>query len=121
MLLSINNYLESKVNSQKFLQLFDQMATTITGEYISRIHNHIEHYGSPPSFNEVMHDVDSLSNELKLKAEWMRDNYKENKGRRSISLTTGCKRIIKKSVAHYITQVKTISTISHSMQSTSAY
>ena len=114
MLSPLKKYFQDKVNGKEFLSLFEKMAYTITNEYINSIYNEIEHSGFPPPMKRTLHDIEMLTTELTMKAEWMRDNYKEGKGYRSIKLTTGCKRIIKHSVNRYLTQVNTVNTINES-------
>lgn len=120
MLSSIKNYFEDQINGVKFVDLFQQIASTITGEYINDIYISIEESGFPPSFEDIMHKVNTLTTELTMRAEWMRDNYKEGKGYRSIKLTTGCKRIIKQSIDEYLRQVKSIQSIRKMQHSAAA-
>ena len=48
MLSSIKNYFEDQINGVKFVDLFQQIASTITGEYINDIYISIEESGFPP-------------------------------------------------------------------------
>ncbi len=111
MLASISEFFGQRVYGKQFQDLFEQMAKTITREYIQEIYNHIENYGVPPSFEEMMEKVKALTTELTMRAEWIREDYKEGRGYRSIKLTTGCKRIIKNSINEYLRQSKTITAI----------
>ena len=112
MLSSITEFFGQRAYGKQFVTLFEQIAQTITGEYIQEIYDYIDNCGAPPTFGDIMTKVKALSTELTMRAEWMRDNYKENKGYRSIKLTTGCKRVIKNSVDAYLRQVKSINSIS---------
>lgn len=111
MLSSITEFFGQRIYGKQFQDLFEQMARTITSEYIQEIYDRIEASGAPPSFEEIMEKVKALSTDLTLRAEWIRDNYKEGRGYRSIKLTTGCKRIIKYSVNEYLKQTKSVNAI----------
>lgn len=113
MIPTISEFFNNRAYGRQFLQLFEQMARTITEEYIQDIVNFIETNGSSPSFEELMQRVRSLNDELMMRATWIREDYREDRGRRSIKLTTGCKRIIKASVAEFLTRSKTITSIRH--------
>lgn len=114
MISSVTEIFNRQIYGRKFLSVFERIAYTITREYIEDIHIHIDKFGCPPSFEERMSKVKALTNELTMRAKWIRDEYKEGKGYRSVKLTTGCKRIVKKSVNDYLTQVKYIDSISKS-------
>lgn len=114
MISSVTEIFNRQIYGRKFLAVFERIAYTITGEYIEDIHIHLDKYGCPPSFEERMSKVRALTNELTMRAKWIRDEYKEGKGYRSVKLTTGCKRIIKKSVNDYLTQIKYLDSISRS-------
>ncbi len=111
MLTTITDFLHQRVYGKQYQDLFERISNTITGEYIEDMYSYIEKNGTPPSFEEIMHKVKALSTELTMRAEWIRENYKEGKGYRSIKLTTGCKRIIKKAVEEYMRQAKSVHAI----------
>ena len=90
------------------LTLFSQMAETITSEYVEDITRGIIQNGYAPSFEELMHKVKALNNELSLKVVWLRDNYKIERGRKSARLTRGCKKIINRSVQDFLRTVKLV-------------
>jgi hypothetical protein len=112
MLLSPSVFFAKRTFTKQYHELFEEMAHTITTEYIQENYDHIHRSGVPFSFEEVMGKVSALNNELTLKAEWIREDYKEGKGYRSTKLTTGCKRIIKRSVENYLRQLKCLKAIS---------
>ena len=90
------------------LDLFRQMASTITTEYIEDISEQILANGVEPSFEELFQKVKALNNELALKATWLRGNYSNERGYKSPKLTLGCKKIIKKSNDDFLRTVKII-------------
>jgi len=92
------------------LTLFSQIAETITTEYVEDITKGIIEKGYAPSFEELMHKVKALNNELSLKVVWLRDNYKIERGRKSARLTRGCKKIINRSVDDFLRTVKLVAT-----------
>jgi hypothetical protein len=111
MLTTITDFWNQRVYGKHYQDLFQEISNTITGEYIEDIFLYIEKNGAPPSFEEIMRKVKTLSTELTMRAEWIRENYKEGKGYRSIKLTTGCKRIIKKAMEEYMRQAKSVHAI----------
>ncbi|MBL7681738.1 MAG: hypothetical protein JNK00_00135 [Flavipsychrobacter sp.] len=111
MISAATDFFSNRMYGRQYQSLFERMAATITKEYIDQLHIHIEKYGCPPTFNDILSRVSALTNELKLKATWIREDYREGSGYRSVKLTTGCKRIIKSSVEQYLTQSKILSSI----------
>ena len=111
MLSSVTEFFGQRIYGKHFQDLFEQMANTITREYIQEIYNYIETYGVPPSFEQTVEKVKALTTELTMRAEWIREDYKEGRGYRSIKLTTGCKRVIKSCVNEYLRQSKTVSSL----------
>lgn len=109
---SVSDFFGKRTFTKQFEELFDEIASTITSEYIQENYNHIHNYGVPISFEEAMVKVNALTNELTLRAEWIREDYKIGKGYKSVRLTTGCKRIIKRSVNDYLRQLKSVKAIS---------
>ena len=103
----MNNIIPSIFGKQS-LSLFVQMCETVTSEYVEEMTDHIIITGSAPSFEQLMHKVMALNNDLTLKVSWLRDNYKIERGRHSARLTKGCKRIINKSTNDFIRTVKLI-------------
>jgi hypothetical protein len=110
-MVSITDFFNQRIFGRQFQDLFEQMAKTITREYIQEIYDHIEANGTAPSFEYIMGKVKALTTELTMRAEWIREDYREGRGHKSIKLTTGCKRIIKTSVDEYLRQSKTVMSI----------
>ncbi len=102
------NVFNHQVTGQKFLDIFEDIARTITDEYEHEIIDFIGNFGYPPSFKELFERMGSLNKELNTHAAKVLNDYSDNKGHKSIKLTTGCKRIIKLSVNKYLRQLKTI-------------
>lgn len=111
MLTTITDFLNQRVYGKHYQDLFEEISKTITGEYIEDMYIYIDKTGTPPSFEETMRKVKTLSTELTMRAEWIRENYKEGKGYRSIKLTTGCKRVIKRALEEYMRQAKSVHAI----------
>lgn len=112
-MMTITEFFSNRAYGRQFLQLFDQMAATITEEYVQDVIRFVDTNGFSPSFEELMQRVKALSDELSMRATWIREDYREDRGRRSLKLTTGCKRIIKRSIDEYLTRSKTIMSIRH--------
>ncbi len=108
MIPAITDFFSQRVYGKQFLDLFEQMAYTITNEYVQDVFNAIETTGCTPSFEELMEKIKALTNELTMRATWIREDYKEGKGRRSVKLTMGCKKIINKYVEEYMRRTKTL-------------
>ena len=98
----------SSLFGRQSLDLFRQMAATITSEYIEDISNQIINNGVDPSFEDLLQKIKALNNELALKAVWLKDNYNNERGRKSTRLTNGCKKIIKLSNDDFLRTVKVI-------------
>ena len=108
MIPAITYFFSQRVYGKQFLDLFEQMAYTITNEYVQDVFNAIESTGCTPSFEELMEKIKALTNELTMRATWIREDNKEGKGRRSVKLTMGCKKIINKYVEEYMRRTKTL-------------
>lgn len=105
------NVFSHQATGQKFLRVFENIAETITNEYQAGITGFIDQWGYPPSFGELIEQIKTLNDELNAHAKTILRDYREQKGHKSIKLTTGCKRIIKTHVNQYIKQLKkTLST-----------
>lgn len=102
------NVFNHQITGQRFLDIFEDIARTITDEYEREIIDFIANCGYPPSFGELFERLKALNAELNIHADNVLNDYSDNKGHRSIRLTTGCKRIIKVSVTKYLRQLKTI-------------
>lgn len=96
----------------QYLNIFTDIAHTITQEYIEDVYTFIDQNGYMPDFAYFIDKTQALTNELTLRARWMRDEYKEGRGgRASITLTTSCKRVIKRNVAEFLHVSKTLKNI----------
>ena len=107
----INSIAAAISENRQFLKLFEDIAETITNEYIEEASQAMQRSGSEMSFEQIMKQVDLLHQELTLKAAWCRDSYKEAKGRPSANLPRSCKKIIKRCLTNYIFRVKTLISI----------
>lgn len=108
MIPTITDFFTNRAYGRQFLQLFEQMAATITEEYVEDMMQFIQTNGYTPSFEELMQRMRALSDDLTLRATWIKEDYREDRGRRSIKLTTGCKKIINKAVDEYLRRSKAI-------------
>jgi hypothetical protein len=88
--------------------LFEQVATTITEEYVDDMMQFIQMNGYTPSFTELVQRMHALRDDLTLRATWIKEDYRKDRGRRSVKLTTGCKKIINKAVEEYLRRSRTI-------------
>jgi len=111
MIPAITEFFSNRAYGRQFLQLFEEMACTITDEYVQDMMNFIQANGYSPSFEELMQRMKALNDDLCMRAAWIKEDYREDRGRRSIKLTTGCKRIINKAVEEYLRRSKAIITI----------
>lgn len=107
----ISDFFSNRSYSKQFLNLFEQMARTITNEYAQEIKCFIETNGYNPSFEELMQRMKALEQELTLRANWIREDYAQEKGRKSVKLTTGCKRVVKNALNDFLNQAKGIMVI----------
>ena len=102
------------IYGQLLVDQFRNMAETVTSEYIEDIYKHIEKEGIAPSFEEMMLKVKDLTEDLKRRSQWIFEDYKEERSKRSPRLTKACKKIIDKSVNDMVRTVKVVlSTRSH--------
>jgi hypothetical protein len=75
---------------------------------VAEVYAKIEETGITPSFDELMDKVRELHDDLSRRAIWIREDYKEDRGRRSPRFTKGCKRIIDKSTQDFLCTVKLV-------------
>jgi len=108
MIPSITEFFSNRAYGRQFLQLFEQMAHTILEEYVDDVKKFVDQNGYSPSFEELMARVKALSDDLTMRAAWIREDYHEDRGRKSIKLTTGCKRVIHKTVEEYLRRSKAV-------------
>ena len=98
----------SPVYGKHLLERFQLIANTITNEYIEDFYQHLLVHDTVPTFEDLMQKTKMLQDDLTYRLTWVREDYKEERGRHSPRLTKGCKRIISTSVQHYISVVKNI-------------
>jgi len=108
---NISEYFASRAYGNQYLRLFEEMSQTLIKEQVEEIRKQIELNGYLPSFEEIMKNVNTLKDQLATRAVWMREDYKEGRGKASIKLTTGCKRIIKSAITEYVTTLNRIMNI----------
>jgi hypothetical protein len=87
---------------------FQNMAETITAEYIEDLYREINDNGTTPSFDYLMQKVKELNDDLNRRAVWIREDYKEERLKRSTRLTKACKKIISKSVNDFACAAKLV-------------
>lgn len=102
---NISDYLKGQ---RPFLDMFGKLAEGVTNSYVTELHAQIEQTGITPSFEELMDRVRALHDDLTRRAVWIREDYKEDRGRRSPRFTKGCKRIIDKSTNDFLCTVKLV-------------
>jgi len=113
MIPAITEFFSNRAYGRQFLQLFEQMANTIIDEYIQDIVTSIQENGYSPSFEELMQKVKTLNDDLVMRAAWIREDYHMDRGRKSVKLTTGCKKIIARAIEEYLRRSKAIIAIRH--------
>lgn len=101
----ITNYLKGQ---RPFLDMFRKLAENVTNAYVAEVYAGIEETGVTPSFDELMNKVRELHDDLTRRAVWIREDYKEDRGRRSPRFTKGCKKIIDKSTQDFLRTVKLV-------------
>jgi hypothetical protein len=87
---------------------FQNMAETITAEYIEDLYKEINERGTTPSFDYLMQKVKELNDDLNRRAIWIREDYKEERMKKSTRLTKACKKIIAKSVNDFACAAKLV-------------
>ena len=109
---SLSDFFSQRIVGRQYLRMFENQARTITNEYIEDAYLFVKKHGYSPSFSYIMEKMQALTNELTLRAQWMRDEYKEGRGgKASIKLTTSCKRVMKGCIAEYLNVTKTLNNI----------
>ncbi len=102
---NITDYLKGQ---RPFIDMFDKLAQDVTHAYVNDVYAKIEETGVTPSFDELMNKVRELHDELTRRAVWIREDYKEDRGRRSPRFTKACKRVIDKSTQDFLRTVKLV-------------
>ncbi len=102
---NITDYLKGQ---RPFLDMFGKLAENVTNSYVTELYTQIEETGITPSFEQLMDKVRALHDDLTRRAIWIREDYKEDRGRRSPRFTKGCKKIIDKSTNDFLTTVKLV-------------
>jgi hypothetical protein len=87
---------------------FQNMAETITAEYIEDLYKEINEKGTTPSFDYLMQKVKELNDDLNRRAIWIREDYKEERMKKSTRLTKACKKIVSKSVNDFACAAKLV-------------
>lgn len=99
----------NRLYCNQYIDIFKNVAYTITQEYIEDVYTQVNSTGTVPNFKYFIEKSEALSNELNMRAKWMCSEYKEGRGGKgSITLTTSFKRVIKKNVAEYLQVAKTL-------------
>lgn len=101
MLPQIREIFASRIYSRQFLDLYESMAKTYTGDCIEQLYAELSS-GVILSFSEINARVAAFNNELINRATWIREDYRDNKGYSSPGLTRGCKKIIANCVKEYL-------------------
>ncbi|MGN6477222.1 MAG: hypothetical protein ACTHKV_08350 [Flavipsychrobacter sp.] len=97
------------IKGQKpFVDIFTKVAENVTNAYVAEVYAQIEQTGITPSFEELMDKVRALHDDLTRRSVWIREDYKEDRGRRSPRFTKGCKKIIDKSTQDFLRTVKLV-------------
>lgn len=96
----------SRIYGTEFLKLYEDMASTYTGDCIEQLYDEACQRETPLSFSEINMRVAAFNNELINRATWIREDYKENKGYSSPKLTRGCKKIISRCVKDYLRAIQ---------------
>ena len=110
---TLSQFFYPRLAGKEYLSKFEAIAFTITNEYIDDVYKFVRDHGYAPVFGDTLEKMQSLTNELTVRAQWMRDEYKEGRGgKASITLTTSCKRVIKGCVADYLQAAKNLRYIS---------
>lgn len=92
--------------NRPFLDMFRKMAESVTHTYVEQVYEEINASGITPSFEQLMDKVRALHDDLSRRAVWIREDYKEDRGRRSTRFTRGCKGVIDKSCQDFLRTVK---------------
>lgn len=103
-----NNVFDQQITAKKYLQLFEDIAITITNEYLQHIDLLTLEQSCSPAFPELLKMLKGLNNELYTHALLISDDFKKAKGNKSITLTAGCKRTIKKSIRSILEKINTL-------------
>ena len=102
---TLTEYLKGQ---KPFIDMFTKVAENVTNAYVAEVYANIEKTGITPSFDELMDKVRALHDDLTRRSVWIREDYKEDRGRRSPRFTKGCKRIIDKSTQDFLRTVKLV-------------
>ncbi|MBS1772021.1 MAG: hypothetical protein JST82_04120 [Bacteroidetes bacterium] len=102
---AITEYLKGQ---KPFMDMFRKQAESVTHAYVEEVYAKIEETGLTPSFDELMDKVRALHDDLTRRAVWIREDYHEDRGRRSPRFTKGCKKIIDKSTEDFLRTIKIV-------------
>lgn len=92
---------KKRIDHDKFLELFEDMAKTFTGERIEELYNN-RNKDTPLSFKEINQYATSFNEDLMSKSDTVRNDYIAYKGRSSQKLTKGCKKAVTTCLKEYI-------------------
>jgi len=104
----LSNIADYIKGQRPFIEMFSKQADNVTNAYVAEVYAKIEETGITPSFDELMNKVRELHDDLSRRAVWIREDYKEDRGRRSPRFTKSCKRIIDKSTQNFLCTVKLV-------------
>lgn len=102
---AIANLIDDK---RPFMDMFSKVAETVTNAYVNEVYEEVLSTGITPSFDQLMDKVRALHDDLTRRSVWIREDYREDRGRRSTRFTKGCKRIIDKSTQDFLRSVKLV-------------
>lgn len=99
---NIREIFNDRIYGKRFVELFTDMAVTLTNDRIEELYNDMGTRQVPMSFEEVSSKAAAFNNELINRSVWIREDYKENKGYSSPRVTRGCKKVIEQCMKDYI-------------------
>jgi hypothetical protein len=105
----------NRLYCDQYIDIFKDIAYTITQEYIEDIYLQMNTSGVTPNLKYFIDKAESLTNELTIRARWMSSEYKEGRGGKgSVTLTASFKRVVKKNVSEYLHAANTLKKMSNS-------
>lgn len=94
--------------NRPFMDMFSKVAESVTSAYVNEVYEEVLKTGITPSFDQLMEKVRELHDDLTRRSVWIREDYREDRGRRSTRFTKGCKRIIDKSTQDFLRTIKLV-------------
>ncbi len=101
---------KKRIDHQKFLEIFEDMAKTFTSESIEALYNDNSQGDVPMSFKEVNNSASQFNDELIKRLEVIREDYKTSNGHSSTKLTKGCKKIVSICLKEYLNALEQLNT-----------